>query len=156
MARTSRYRIGSSQNAGSLASFREQMADFARAERLLELRTARHLSRERAALEIGVSSKTLYAWEHGSKIQWDNAKRAAAFYGVDPESLVSREIDGLPEGEPNQLDRIEAKLDEILSLLAPSIDEAISDVENLPPPDEQQPATGASSARTPGRRRAAS
>lgn len=136
------YRHGSSQNAGSLATFREQMADYARAERLRELRRAKHLSRERVASEIGVSTKTLYAWENGAKIKWENAQKAGAFYGVDPETLVSRasSSEGVAGEEPEeQLDRIEAKLDELLDL-ARTIDPAaiteplIEDVEDQAAP----------------------
>lgn len=82
----------SSQHAEKLASFRRQMADFARGERLKELRDARHLSQEDAAHEIGISVRALRTWEKGGGIRWRNAKAAAAFYGVAPESLVSREI----------------------------------------------------------------
>ncbi len=85
------YRQKTSQHAERLATFRQQMADFARAERLKELREQRHLSQEEAAHEIGVSVKSLRAWEKGGGIRWLNAKSVAEFYGVDPESLVTRE-----------------------------------------------------------------
>lgn len=114
---TQNYRPGSSRKHLTLASFREQMADFARGERLLELRKTTHLSRERAAMEIGVSAKTLFEWEHGGKIRWENAQKAALFYSVDPESLVTRDIAVLPEAEPSQLDRIEANQEEMLAIL---------------------------------------
>lgn len=70
------------------------MADFARGQLLVELRDARHLNQEDAAHEIGVSTKSLRAWEHGGKIRWPNAERVGAFYGIDPERLVSRTEDG--------------------------------------------------------------
>lgn len=95
------------------------MADYARGELLRRLRDGRHLSQERAALEIGVSTKTLREWEHGGKIHWKNAKRVAAFYGQDPEMLVSRDLTPLEESEPvpTQLDRIEGILNELLDRL---------------------------------------
>jgi transcriptional regulator with XRE-family HTH domain len=104
----------------SLATFRDQMADYARAEKLRELRDAAHLSQEHVAHEVGVSTKTIRSWEHGGKIRWENAKRLGAFYGVDAEELVSRDIATMPaalEPEAGQLDRIEAKLNRILAAL---------------------------------------
>src|SRR2546423_8259165 len=111
--RTRHYRTTPSQNAERLATFREQMADYVRGERLLELRERKHASQEAAAFEVGVSTKAYRAWEKGGKIKWENAQRVASFYEVDPETLVSREevgtsVDG---GEPvSQLDRMEAEL----------------------------------------------
>lgn len=87
------YPTNTSLRANRLVTFRQQMADFARAERLRDLRDARHLSQEDAAHEIGVSVKSLRAWEKGGGIRWTNAKAVALFYGVDPETLVSRERD---------------------------------------------------------------
>ena len=92
------------------------MADFARGQRLKELRERKHESQENAAYAIGVSTKSLREWEHGGKIRWENAKKLAIYYGVDPELLVSRETPE-PEEEPglplSQLDRIEQMLTEI-------------------------------------------
>jgi transcriptional regulator with XRE-family HTH domain len=90
--RTKNYRKIPSRNAELADTFRRQMADFARGQHLVKLRQARHLSQEDAAYEIGVTSKSLRAWEHGGKIRWDNAKKLAEFYGVEAEGLVSREI----------------------------------------------------------------
>lgn len=91
------------------------MADFAKGARLSELRKARHLSREDAAHEIGVTTRALYVWENkDGPIKWENAVRAARFYGVEPDSIVSRERLG---GYGDQLDRIEAKLDALLKRL---------------------------------------
>jgi len=56
-----------------------------------------------------------------------------------------------------QLDRIEAKLDELLSRVQPqSLAEATGAVEELPPPVERRPATAAPSPRVSGRKRRAS
>lgn len=113
-ARTQNYRAGHSRGPVALATFRDQMADYARAEHLRELRAATHLSREKVAAEIGVTTKTLFSWENGGKIRWPNAKKLGAFYGVDPESLVSREIPAaagsVNGGQPSNAD-IDRKLD---------------------------------------------
>jgi transcriptional regulator with XRE-family HTH domain len=102
------------------------MADYARGQLLRDLRASTHRSRENIAAEIGVTTKTLYEWENGGKIKWENAKKIAAFYEIDPELLVARDEDEAEEEAPatpdlsrgsDQLDRIEAKLDEIISLL---------------------------------------
>jgi transcriptional regulator with XRE-family HTH domain len=97
-ATTRNYRPGASRRPVAISTFRDQMADYARAERLRELRDGIHWSREKVAGEIGVTTKTLYAWENGGSIRWENAKKLAAFYKVDPESLVSRELGGVPTG----------------------------------------------------------
>lgn len=86
------------------------MADVARGERLKKLREeGKHVSQATAAHEIGVSEKSVRSWEKGGGIKWKNARRAGEYYGVDPESLVTREgeDDGeveLPEagGDPDQ------------------------------------------------------
>lgn len=87
------YRQNGSPHTQRAASFRQQMADFARGERLRDLREGRHLSQEEAAHEIGVSTKTVRSWEKGGGIRWANAKSAGAFYGVEPESLVTLDED---------------------------------------------------------------
>lgn len=110
----SNFRAGSSRNAGSRDTFAQQMADYAIGERFRELREQHpdRPSRERVAAEIGVSTKTLYAWEHDSGIHWENAKAAAAFYGVRPESLVSREE--VRPGDYEPVDPYAEKLDKII------------------------------------------
>lgn len=70
------------------------MADFARGERLRGLREGRHLSQEEAAHDLGVSVKSVRTWEKGGGIRWHNAQALGAFFGVDAESLVSREPGG--------------------------------------------------------------
>lgn len=116
--RTSQYRAGTSQRAGTATTFREQMADYARGERLLELRAERHMSRENVAHEIGITTKTLYEREHDGAIKWENAKRIAKFYGEKPEDLVRRESNAQVAAQQEvraQLDRIEEKLDRVLA-----------------------------------------
>lgn len=110
--RTPYYPPNPSPYAEKLATFAQQMADYARGDQLRALRLARHLSQEDAAHEIGVTTKALRAWEKGGRIKWENAKSAATFYEVDPESLVTREsTDELPVlVSQSQLDRIEGEL----------------------------------------------
>ena len=119
--RTSHFPTATSSQAQLVARFRQQMADHARGERLKSLRTDRRLNQEDAAHEIGVSTKTLRTWEKGGPIKWENAKAAATFYEVEAESLVEREpgtsIATLAEN-PDQLNRIERKLDEILDYIS--------------------------------------
>jgi transcriptional regulator with XRE-family HTH domain len=100
------------------------MADYARGELLRELRDQTHNSREFVAAEIGVTAKTLYTWEHGGKIKWDNAKKLATYYKVDPETLVSRDDDAEEPSEVTpilnghvDLHTLNSKLDRILALL---------------------------------------
>lgn len=81
-----------SQNAERLASFHQQMADVTRGDRLRRLREQRHISQEEAAHNIGVTTKTYGLWERGARIRWKNAVQAGAFYGVDPDELVTREV----------------------------------------------------------------
>lgn len=115
------------------------MAYFAKGAVLWKLRRAHpdRPSRESVAQAIGVSTKAVYEWEkHNGGIKWPNVKAAAAYYGVEPDSISVREDE---EGDPDialqvfngaraeQLDRIEKKVDELKKL-----------VERLSPPGEGQ------------------
>lgn len=88
------------------------MADYAKGDVLMELRKKAGLTRERAAADMGFTTKTLFTWEReNGGIRPDNARKLAAFYGIaDFSTLVSSTDDG-----GDQLDRIEAKLDAILA-----------------------------------------
>jgi transcriptional regulator with XRE-family HTH domain len=88
-----RYRPGTSRGLHSVASFREQMTDYAKGELLQDLRRKRRMSRENVASEIGVTTKTLYSWENDGAIKWENAQRIGKFYDVAPDSLVTRDPD---------------------------------------------------------------
>lgn len=92
------------------------MSDYARGAEFRRLRETKRLSQEDAAHELKVSVKTVRSWEHGGGIKWPNAQRVAAFYGVDPEDLVDREL-AAPE-DPEQLGRVEAKLDALTEKVA--------------------------------------
>lgn len=89
---TQNYRQNALPHAARVANFQQQMSDFARGERLRTLRRERQLSQEDAAHEIGVSVKTIRAWEKGSGIRPRNAKAAGRFYKVEPASLVDHEL----------------------------------------------------------------
>jgi DNA-binding XRE family transcriptional regulator len=108
------------------------MADFVRGEQLVKLRG--HVSQEKAASEIGVSAKSLRAWEKGGSIRWYNAEKLAAYYEVAPESLVIHEsvlsTNGAPDlmgalaSPTSQLDRVEAMLEAIMAHLKISLPDA--------------------------------
>jgi hypothetical protein len=93
-----------------VANFRKQMADYARAQRFIEL-----------------SEKTWRAWEKGGRIHWKNAQRVAAHFEVDPETLVQRELSDngngphLPDEQDDDLrasvERLEKKLDALIAEL---------------------------------------
>lgn len=111
--REQNYRPGTSRKWSSVTTFREQMTDYARGERLQQLRAGLEprLSREKVAAEIGVSTKSLYEWENNNgAIKDKNAQALAKFYGVDKNTLVTRDAEGMPEWAR----RIEWKLDALL------------------------------------------
>jgi transcriptional regulator with XRE-family HTH domain len=99
------------------------MSDFARGEEIKRLRKTKGLSRENLAGELGVTTKSVYAWErHNGGIQGRNAAKLATFFDVDVESLVVREetiqrliANGVTD--PDQIDRMEIKLDWIIARL---------------------------------------
>jgi transcriptional regulator with XRE-family HTH domain len=91
-AKNARYRPGTWYRSGNTGTLREQMAEYARGEVLLELRHAKRKSREDVASDLGVTAKTLWAWEKESGgIKPENTNRLAEYYGVEPESLVTRD-----------------------------------------------------------------
>lgn len=97
------------------------MADLERGERIKELRLARHLTQPAVAEAIGVTLRGYQKYEAGGGIKWDNAKALAKFFRVDPDYLMSGPKTETPDlsrnGQPSQLDRIEAKLDHVIALL---------------------------------------
>jgi transcriptional regulator with XRE-family HTH domain len=127
------------------------MADYARGEVLRELRAAtptddgKRLSQEDAAHKIGVTAKTLRSWEGGGPIKWENAQKAAAFYGVEPADIATRDQAEDLGPAHAEIRRIEAKLDLLLQhfgveLEPETISEAVEKVRGRlggegPPPD---------------------
>lgn len=67
----------------------ERETEYANGTLLRELRERRRITIEKAAVEIGVSDKSLRLWETRDKpITWGSTEKLARFYGVGPESLV--------------------------------------------------------------------
>ena len=127
------YPQTASSQALRLATFRRQMADFARGQRLRELREKRMLSQEDAAHEIGVSVKTVRTWEKGGGIRAANAKAAASFYGVEPQTLVRHELTGEPAEEADLAAQVRRTYSEIAELRGElsAVRTALSRVESL-------------------------
>lgn len=133
--------------------FAQQVSDYIRGERLRALRNDRHESQEHVAYEIGVSVKSVRAWEKGSKIRWENAKSLARYFDVDPETLVSRELDEssapplterLAVSDSVRLERMERQLTEIHQLLLGSDERLVGLAERIlravdDPPDQALP-----------------
>lgn len=85
-------------------------------ERLLELRERHGLSQEDAAHKVGITTRQWQRWETGESMPYPrNLDAVASRFGIsvaeffDPAEAVTADV--------AQLDRIEAKLDEILSRL---------------------------------------
>lgn len=138
------YRPGTSTQRGSVTTFRQQMADYAKGQVLRELRKRDGRSRETIASELGVTTKTLYSWENDGGIKTENAKKLARLYGIeDYTTLVSRDEDA-----GDQLDRIEGKLDRLLELLS-SDDGAVGSADRLPDDPRDLPRLPATDGRRP-------
>jgi len=83
-------------------------------QRIKELRGP--LPQPELARKLDVSLRAVQKWEAGeSAPQWDNLVRLSKFFGVTQDYLLYGERSRTPE--PSQLDRIEARLEEIISLL---------------------------------------
>lgn len=89
------------------------MAPTPLSSRLIELRETHGLSQEDAAHRIGIGLRALQRWESGeSEPHKRNLRRLADAFGISVAEFFE-----LPVGEPNQLDRIESKLDELLAVM---------------------------------------
>lgn len=91
------------------------LADKARGQRIAEFRKRRRLTQQAMAEQLQIAYRTYQTWEAGTMPEWPNLERLATFHNVRPEDIVGDEYE--PDRDPSQLDRIEAKLDEILDLL---------------------------------------
>jgi transcriptional regulator with XRE-family HTH domain len=90
-------------------------------ERVAQLRDARGMSQEDLAQEASVSVKTISRFENGRHDgRRTTVRRIADALGVDEADIIGPPLDPLGLGSPTQLDRIEAKLDELLVILRPS------------------------------------
>jgi transcriptional regulator with XRE-family HTH domain len=83
------------------------------AARIRELRGLR--PQPQMASEVGVSLRGYQQWEAGGGIKWSNLERLAKVHDVSPNYILYGEEK--PRGPKTQLDRIEAKLDELLAAL---------------------------------------
>ena len=81
------------------------------AKRIKELRGLR--PQPQMANEVGVSLRAYQEWEAGGGIKWGNLEQLAEVHGVTPNYILYGEEK--PRGPKTQLDRIEAKLDELLA-----------------------------------------
>lgn len=136
----------------SVAELQMALADKARGAHIQRLRQRKRLTQQAMAEKLGIAYRTYQTWESGTMPEWPNLEKLALALGTTPERLIGD--DEIPE--PSQLDRIEAKLDELLELLRPSGTEgpdAVLETEagRL---DEQRRHNGATSKRTPAKRKA--
>lgn len=82
--------------------------------RLRLLRERRNMSQEDAAHLAGVAVKTWHNWETGKRSPYESSwQRIGASFDVDTRELRGK----IPELDSSQLDRIEEKLDRILTAL---------------------------------------
>lgn len=120
-------------------------------QRIKDLRG--HLPQPALAEKLGVSLRAVQKWEAGeSAPQWDNLVRLSKLFNVTQNFLLYGEREQAT-GELGQLDRIEAKLDELLSRLpAEGFDEVLgAEARRLA---EQRAQRDAKSQRKPPRRKA--
>lgn len=100
-------------------------ADDSRAERIALLKEERpDLTWRRIADEVGVSERAAFEWKKSGGIDYENAKKLAAVFGVDVAYIWSgAETGRTPDlmaanhNNDSQLARIEERLDAILSYL---------------------------------------
>jgi transcriptional regulator with XRE-family HTH domain len=80
--------------------------------RIAQLRENAHLTQPAAAERAGVSLRGYQKWESGaSRPNWTNLEKLAEVFGVKEDEII-----GSLEPDEDQLDRIEAKLDELLAI----------------------------------------
>lgn len=123
-------------------------------ERLLELRERHGLSQEDAAHKVGITTRQWQRWETGESMPYPrNLDAVASRFGISVADFFDEPAD--ISVDVGQLDRIESKLDEILSLLR---DPEVGLVEVLAQAadqrDERGGRPGAKSPRTAAKRRA--
>ncbi|HWX46001.1 MAG TPA: helix-turn-helix transcriptional regulator [Solirubrobacteraceae bacterium] len=103
--------------------------------------------------KVGVTLRAYHAWEAGeSGIAWRNLQKLAAVFGVSENYLLYGSEE--PRGAETQLDRIEEKLDDILSRL-PEADPGADlerELEEAALEHEQQTPDSAPNAQNPRRR----
>lgn len=86
-------------------------------QRLTDLRERHGLSQEDAAHKVGVTHRQWQRWEAGESMPYPrNLDGVASAFGISIQEFFDDQP--LPP-DPVQLDRVEAKLDELLGLLRP-------------------------------------
>lgn len=85
-------------------------------ERLLELRERHGLSQEDAAHKVGITTRQWQRWETGESMPYPrNLDAVASRFGISVAQFFDEPTELIVDVA--QLDRIEAKLDEVLNLL---------------------------------------
>src|SRR4051794_39121082 len=82
-----RFAASSSRRTRRASTLLAQMAELARGERIKQLREDRHLTQPAVAEAVGVTLRAYQAWEATGGIRWGNAKKLAAFFGIDVQEL---------------------------------------------------------------------
>lgn len=128
------------------------------AERIKELRGK--VPQPVIADRVGVTLRAYQEWEAGGGIKWENYGKLALALGSTVEYLMHGEDAARAASEaprPGQLDRIEAKLDDLLARLpATPSDEVVAEVEAAGQQrDQQQTSPARASSRKKGSGRAA-
>lgn len=100
----------------TVAELQMALADKARGQRIAQLRKRKRLTQQAMAERLHIAYRTYQTWEAGTMPEWPNLEKLAGELGVRPEDLIGDDHDMTPEQE-SQLDRIEAKLDELIVLL---------------------------------------
>lgn len=123
---------------------RREMAD-----RLRELRGPK--PQPAIANAIGVGLRTYQTWEEAAvSPSWENLQALAGHFNVSEDYLLYGEAE--TQGPKSQLDRVEGKLDEVLSLLRLRVQEAAEDEEEQRALQSERTAPRRATG-TPGRRR---
>jgi hypothetical protein len=125
-------------------------ADQERADRIRALKKEHPETTWRAIGDhVGVSPRAAQAWQEKGGIAYDNAKKLAELWDEDVDYIWSGKREGTPDlmgslnGDRDQLDQLDRKLDEVLSLLrALTADRQLADADQ----DDDQAAGGEASA----------
>lgn len=124
-------------------------------ERLLELRERQGLSQEDAARKVGITHRQWQRWETGASMPYPrNLDAVASAFGIGVGEFFDAEPTQM--SDVSQLDRIEAKLDEVLALLGSNGEDALATAgaEDLDKPPGGARAGGGNAKRSGGRRAA--
>lgn len=139
----------------TVAELQMALADKARGQRIATLRKRKRLTQQQMAERLKIGYRTYQTWEAGTMPEWPNLEKLAELLGVRPEHIVG-EDDGLGPDAGTQLDRIEAKLDQLLDLITPGEAPGPAEVleEEAQRKSAQRARTGEASSRTRSRGKA--